>query len=242
MQIINQQTTFRYQESGFFLVQEPMANNKGEIDLKGLHIISTGQQTKDEFVKKASSIQKFVDYIHLREREWSATDHIEVIGRLIKAGLPLEKIIVNDRVDIAVMEQTGGVQLASHSLDIQKVKHFFPTMPIGCSVHDMAEAIEKEKCGADFLLFGHIFSTYSKPGLPPRGLKKLKCLISSVTIPVIAIGGIKPNNVSRILDTGAKGVAVLSGVLLEEDSLQAASEYREKLMAGKGGVEDDIIY
>lgn len=210
--------------------------------MNGLHIVSTGQQTKDEFVEKVSTIQKFVDFIHLREREWSATDHIDVIGRLIKAGLPQEKIMINDRVDIAVTEQTGGVQLASHSLDIQKVKRFFPDLAIGCSVHDIAEAMEKERCGADYLIFGHIFSTHSKPGLPPRGLDELERLVSSVTIPVIAIGGIRPSHVSQILDTGAKGVAVLSGVLLEDDSLQAAAKYKEKLATEKGGVDGDIIY
>lgn len=210
--------------------------------MNGLHIISTGQQTKDEFVEKVSTIQKFVDFIHLREREWSATDHIDVIERLIKAGLPQEKIIINDRVDIAVIEQTGGVQLASHSLDIQKVKRFFPDLAIGCSVHDIAEAMEKERSGADYLIFGHIFSTHSKPGLPPRGLDELERLVSSVTIPVIAIGGIRPSHVFQILDTGAKGVAVLSGVLLEDDSLQAAAKYKEKLATEKGGVDGDIIY
>lgn len=206
--------------------------------MNSLHIISTGKQSKKEFIEKVIQVHSSVDYIHLRERSWNASDYIEVIGKLVGAGIRKDKIIVNDRIDIAVTERIGGVQLASHSIEIQKVKQYFPDLYTGCSVHSVIEAKEKERLGADFLIFGHIFETNSKVGLPPRGLKQLKDLTSSVTIPVIAIGGIKPSNVQSILDMGASGIAVLSGILLD-DSPNAVLKYTEKL---RGGISNETTY
>lgn len=197
--------------------------------MHGLHIISTGKQTKDEFIEKVKKIYSHVDYIHLRERNWTAKDHIFVIEQLVADGVPQEKIIINDRVDIAVTQSVGGVQLTSHSIDVGDVKKFFPSLHIGCSVHSVEEALEKEERGADFLIYGHIFETSSKMGLAPRGLKSLHKITSSVKLPVIAIGGITPNNLPSVLREGACGIAVLSGILLEKDTISAALKYREKL-------------
>lgn len=197
--------------------------------MKDLHIISTGKQSTDEFIKKVKAIHTKIDFIHIRERNWTAKDHITVIKKLIAAGIDPKKIIINDRVDIAVIGRVGGVQLTSHSLDVRDVKKYFPSLQIGCSVHSVEEALEKEEQGADYLIYGHIFETNSKIGLAPRGLKGLNKITSRVKIPVIAIGGITPNNLSTVLQEGASGVAVLSGILLAEDCTIATLKYREKL-------------
>lgn len=148
---------------------------------------------------------------------------------LAKQGVPLQKIIVNDRVDIVAVMNCYGVQLASHSIDVSFVKDKFQYFQIGCSVHSVQEAIDKEKQGAHFLLYGHIYETKSKDGLAPRGLSALTKVVQSVNIPVIAIGGIKPSNIVETVNTGAKGVAILSGILLADDPLKAVDQYREKL-------------
>ncbi|MEI3614355.1 thiazole tautomerase TenI [Pseudogracilibacillus sp. SO30301A] len=197
--------------------------------MKGLHIISTGKQSTDEFIKKVKAIHAKIDFIHIRERNWTAKDHIAVIRKLIAVGVDPKKIIINDRVDIAVTGRVGGVQLTSHSLDVCDVKKYFPSLQIGCSVHSVEEALEKEEQGANYLIYGHIFKTNSKIGLPPRGLKNLSKITSSVKVPVIAIGGITPINLSTVLQEGASGIAVLSGILLAEDCTIATLKYREKL-------------
>lgn len=197
--------------------------------LNDLHIVSTGLQNKDQLIEKIIEVSTHVDYVHLRERNWSAQEHIEVINRLVQKGLPREKIIINDRIDLAVTEHLGGVQLASHSIPIQKVKKYFPHLKIGCSVHSVNEAITQEKFGADYLIYGHIFETNSKAGSPPRELQQLQRLATSVNIPVIAIGGIKPDNVQSVIKMGAGGIAVLSGILLANNSLNATLKYREEL-------------
>ncbi len=208
--------------------------------LNDLHIVSTGLQNKEELIEKLIAVSAHVDFVHLRERSWSAREHIEVIDQLVQEGLPREKIIINDRIDLAVTECLGGVQLTSHSIPIQKVKKHFPHLKIGCSVHSVDEAISQEKLGADYLIYGHIFETNSKAGTPPRGLLAFQHLASSVNIPVIAIGGIKPSNIQSVMEMGASGIAVLSGILLENDSLNAALKYREKLKAKERCIKNEF--
>lgn len=194
-----------------------------------LHLISTGKQTVDEFVNIVEKVHKQADYIHIRERKWTAACHIKAIEKLKARLVPLEKIIINDRVDIAYVKRCIGVQLASHSLPITSVKRLFRSLQIGCSIHSKEEAIKKEKEGADYLIFGHVFTTDSKKDLSPRGLKELKEIIQAVNIPVIAIGGIKPNNVREVLRTGAQGIAVLSGVFLANNPKRAINTYRQNM-------------
>jgi len=194
-----------------------------------LHLISTGKQTCDEFIHKVIKIHSQIDRIHLRERNWTAQEHLDVVKRLIEIGVSSEKIIINDRIDIAMAGSLKGVHLASHSIDVSLAKDMFPQMHFGCSVHSVEEAIIQERKGAHYLMYGHIFETDSKAGVPPRGLDHLKQVVTSVRIPVIAIGGIKPSFVEQISQTGASGIAVLSGILLAEDSKRAAELYREKI-------------
>ncbi|HLR52597.1 MAG TPA: thiazole tautomerase TenI [Candidatus Avamphibacillus sp.] len=202
--------------------------------MKQLHIISTGEQTINEFIEKVTDIHSFVDFIHLRESNWTAREYITVIDQLCKRGIPREKIIVNDRVDVAKVTDVGGVQLTLHSIDVQDVNRIFPELYIGCSVHSVKEAIASEKGGANFLIYGHIFETASKPGLPPRGLHMLKDVVKSVTIPVIAIGGITPDNAKRVIRTNVSGIAVMSGVLLADDVKNTVRQYQKKLIESKG--------
>lgn len=195
-----------------------------------LHLISTGTQTKDELVCILEKVHLYTDYIHLRERAFYFSDYVEVINKMISVGISLDKIIINDRLDVANSFNVKGIQLGSNSVSIETVRQTKSALQIGCSVHSSTEAKIKEIEGADYLLYGHVFSTASKPGLPPRGLTKLKDTVDNVSIPVIAIGGITPANVKYVKECGAKGIAVLSGVLLAEDPLEAAIHYAHAMM------------
>ncbi len=194
-----------------------------------LHIISTGQQQKEMLIQRVLAIQHYVDFIHIRERSWTARDIIDTVHELMQGGMPSRKIMINDRVDVAVSTQARGVQLPSHGIGVEDVKDYYPELLIGCSVHSVEEAIEKEKNGADYLMYGHVFKTKSKIGSEPRGVEGLKNVIDHVSIPVIALGGVTPALTSSVLEVGAQGVAVLSGVLLAEDSVEAAANYQQAL-------------
>lgn len=92
-----------------------------------------------------------------------------------------------------------------------KLKESFSTL--GCSVHNVEEAVKAQQLGATYLTAGHIFATDCKKGLPPRGLDFLSEVCRSVSIPVYAIGGINSNNINSAISAGAAGVCIMSGLM-----------------------------
>jgi len=194
-----------------------------------LHVISNGQSELERFARIASLIHPYVTAFHLREKSCNAKELWLAVLALKTGGVPLSKVIINDRVDVASAAGVGGIQLSYRSLEVQVVKQVFPGLRVGRSVHDVQEASEMCKQGADYLVYGHIFPTNSKPGQQPRGTKVLEELVKKVLIPVIAIGGIKPENVHQIVATGAAGIAILSGITESNNPLKSVKEYREAL-------------
>src|SRR5699024_11271909 len=123
--------------------------------VKQLHVISTGKQSIGTLAHIAKDMYTCIDYIHLRERTWSASTFIQAIEAFMSRGIPRCKIIVNDRVDVAHATNVGGVQLAQHSLDVEMVHEVFPHLCIGRSVHNIDEAQSAEKVEAHRIIYGH---------------------------------------------------------------------------------------
>ncbi len=196
---------------------------------KQLHVVSTGNQTTEHLLTILSCIHPFIDVIHIREKNRSAIEIYQLVTRLIDSGVPSSKIMINDRLDIAQITMVRGVQLAHHSLPLAVVKKNYPTLQIGKSIHSSQELAEAEMQGADYVMYGHIFPTNSKAGLPPTGLSKLRDIKKQSTIPVIAIGGIKPNNIRQVLNAGADGIAVMSGILEDKDPETTVKRYKNML-------------
>ncbi|SES90455.1 thiazole tautomerase (transcriptional regulator TenI) [Oceanobacillus limi] len=194
-----------------------------------LHVVSTGKQPPEKLADIAGDIHPYVDAIHIREKTKTAKEIYELVKLFLANQVPLSKIIINDRVDVAYATKVHGVHLAYHSLPIALVKDHFPEMKIGCSVHSLEEAQQAEVQGADYITYGHVFATNSKPGLAPRGIESLVAVTRNTSIPVIAIGGIKPSDVKAVLESGAKGVAVMSGVLEADNPLEMAKAYAMNL-------------
>ncbi|WP_226674772.1 thiazole tautomerase TenI [Rossellomorea aquimaris] len=190
-----------------------------------LHVISTGQQSREELVKVSRTIHPYIDMLHIREKSWTGEELAETVDELTAAGVPLRKLCIHDRADIASMKHVRGVQLGHHSAPVNLVKKDFPSLKIGSSVHSMHEALLAYEQGADFLLYGNIYETTSKQGKPGTGIENLKDIVMNTPLPIIAIGGISPGQVENIVSTGAKGIAVLSGIFLSENPLEAARAY-----------------
>src|SRR5690625_4954476 len=129
---------------------------------KQLHVISSGKQSIDELTAIIQKIHPLIDYIHLRERKWTVKDFLITIDRLLREGVPAEKIVINDRVDVAYIANLRHVQLPHHSFSMQQAKKYFPTLKMGRSVQTVKDAIEAEKNGASWLIHGHIYPTASK--------------------------------------------------------------------------------
>ena len=191
-----------------------------------LHVLSDGKKQVDELVNILSSIHPNVDYMHIREKQKTASELVTIVQQLLAQGVPAEKIIINDRLDVAHAMKLKGAQLAFHSVNIQLARKAFPHLTLGCSVHSLEEALYAQQNGADYLLFGHIFETTSKQNKKPRGLAQLEEIVRHVSIPVIAIGGIKPENVKEVHNIGASGIAIMSGILDAQDVVKATKTYQ----------------
>ena len=104
-----------------------------------------------------------------------------------------------------------------------------PRWLVGKSIHSVDAAIRSADQGADYLVAGTIFRSLSHPLIRPQGLRFLERVCRAVSIPVIAIGGIKPSNVNDCMATGAAGVAVLSPIMRAKDPREVARAYRDAL-------------
>jgi thiamine-phosphate pyrophosphorylase len=122
-------------------------------------------------------------------------------------------LIINDYADIAAAVDADGVHLGQEDLPLAEAKKILGNRIIGISTHNLEEALDAEKGGADYIGFGSIFPTTTKDNASVQGLDALKKIKKTVKIPVIAIGGIKADNVVHVLKTGCDGIAVSSGLI-----------------------------
>ena len=171
-----------------------------------------------------------VDAVHLREKETPSGKLLEW-AELLRVNLDGHaRLIVNDRVDVAMVAGANGVQLGEASMPVSSVRELVGSrLLIGRSIHNIEGAKCAEDQGADFVIAGHVYETASKHGIPGRGLKFVEAIAATCSIPVIAIGGITPERVPDLIRAGAYGVAVLSGILKAPDPISAAQSYAKAL-------------
>jgi thiamine-phosphate pyrophosphorylase len=176
------------------------------------------------------------DVIQLRDKA-CGTRELCSIGREIrgitKAAGAL--FIVNDRLDVALACGADGVHLGQGDLRMDVARQLAPPpFIIGISVGNVAEAIEAEGAGADYVAVSPVFATASKddagPGCGICGLREIRVAVS---VPVIAIGGIGRDNVADVIAGDADGVAVISAVVGQPDIAAAARDLRERITAAK---------
>lgn len=171
--------------------------------------------------------QAGVDWIQLREKDLSpracATLTREALLGVQKSSAGHARparILVNDRLDVALAEGAGGVHLGENSLPVGEAKRLlrFPSAAhtdfrdflVGVSCHSQDSAISAADSGADYIFFGPVFNTPSKAAYgPPQGLGRLADVCRSISIPVLAIGGITVENAPRCFDAGASGLAAI---------------------------------
>ncbi|ABG05323.1 thiamine-phosphate pyrophosphorylase [Rubrobacter xylanophilus DSM 9941] len=169
-----------------------------------------------------------VDWVQLREKGGPAAGLYETALRIApEARRRGVGVLVNDRVDVALAAGADGVHLAARSLPPAVARSLISGgMLLGVSVHSLQEARRAVEGGADYVTFGHVYPTASKPGLPPRGVRELARIVESVEVPVLAVGGIDASNVREVLSTGASGIAVISAILAAADPEGAARRLR----------------
>lgn len=188
--------------------------------MKGLYtILDTTLVRPEKAVEVARKIMEGgARIVQLRAKDLSSMEffHLAVeLRRVIPEG---HHFIVNDRPDIALLSGADGVHLGQEDLPCKEARKILRGLIIGISTHSLEEALEAERDGADYVAFGPVFETKTKRDAQrPKGLKVLAEVKKALHIPVIAIGGIKEENIRDVLETGVDGVAVVSDILTSED-------------------------
>ena len=121
--------------------------------------------------------------------------------------------VINDRADIACIVGADGLHLGQDDISIDDARRVVGTMQIGLSTHDLRQALVADRAGADLIAFGPVFETRSKDNPDPVvGLESRAEAARAVSRPVVAIGGISPENADETLRAGARYVAVISAL------------------------------
>ena len=149
------------------------------------------------------AIAQGVDMIQVREKDLPGGELFDLVSNIrdLAAGTKT-RVLVNDRLDVALAAGVDGVHLPSNGLPAGRVRPLVKLL--GVSVHTLEETIAAESAAADFVVFGPVFDT---PGKAAVGLEPLRKITSSVKIPVLAIGGITPERTKEVLAAGAAGIA-----------------------------------
>jgi thiamine-phosphate pyrophosphorylase len=164
-----------------------------------------------------------IDLIQIRERDLAAADLAALVADIVAVTRESPtRVVVNDRLDVALACRADGVHLRADSYAVKDARRLLqPPLLVGRSVHTVEEAALAE--GADYVIAGTLFPSASKPATPPArllGLEGLRKIVNVSAMPVLAIGGITPDRVDAVLATGADGIAAI-GLFI--DSLKPAS-------------------
>jgi thiamine-phosphate pyrophosphorylase len=165
------------------------------------------------------------DTIQFRQKSGKTREMIDVCRRLkslcAAAGVAF---IVNDRIDVAIASEADGVHLGQEDFPIPVARRLLGAgRLIGGSACDLEEARRCLAEGADYVGFGPVYPTSSKADAGPvSGLELFRQVVREISIPIIAIGGISPENAREVVAAGAKGIAVISAVCCNDDPTAAA--------------------
>ncbi len=174
-----------------------------------------------------------VDWIQIREKDLEARELVDLTRRAIAAAKRAGKarVLVNDRLDVALAAGAAGVHLGGDSVPAAEVarwrreQNMTGEFLIGVSCHRVEEAKEAEEAGASYIFFGPIYETPSKIGLgAPQGIERLREVCASVCAPVLAIGGITEEKAKACFRAGARGIAAIR--LFQHASDAAAMKQR----------------
>lgn len=165
-------------------------------------------------------------FLQIREKDL-AQDAFEVEAKRLKTlcaqrGVPF---VVNDSVEIALKIDADGVHVGQSDIKGRDIRAMIgPDKILGISAGTVEEAIAAEKAGADYIGVGAIFGTSTKKNARSMTMERLKEIVSSVSIPVVAIGGISAENILQLRGSGVDGVAVVSAIFATEDPGKATAD------------------
>jgi thiamine-phosphate pyrophosphorylase len=183
-----------------------------------------------------------IDIVQLRGKNRSL-DELSVLAEQLlqltmSAKIPL---IANDHAEIAQRVEVQGVHVGQDDDSIKRVRSQIKRpIVVGKSTHSIEQAVAAEREGADYIGFGPIFSTPTKPDYSPVGLANIREVHERVSIPIFCIGGIKSENLAQVIDAGAKRVVIVSGLFQANDIAEYARACKRLLSQQRDHVTTDL--
>lgn len=170
--------------------------------------------------------------IQLREKHWDKKDLYELAIEFRKRTHSYDALlIINDHVDVALAAGADGVHLGQEDLPIGAARNIAPELIIGASSHNLAEALKAEQDGADYVNIGPIFPTKTKANTVPFvGPEAIAQIGPQLTVPFTTMGGIHPNNIGRVLEAGARRVAMITGITRTADITARVRQLRKTII------------
>ncbi|HEY3600739.1 MAG TPA: thiamine phosphate synthase [Chthoniobacterales bacterium] len=208
----------------------PALKSLGEARLYA--ILDLGYVVPNDAERAASQLLRGgADVIQLRGKEQSVSELARLASKLHRltseAGVPL---VINDHAEIARDLPVEGLHLGQDDLPIALAHEIVERdCWIGKSTHSLDQARAAVKEGADYIGFGPLFDTPTKPACQPIGMADIRRVSQLVPIPIFCIGGIKLNNLADVLDAGATRVVIVSGLLQNADIARATREAKALL-------------
>ena len=178
------------------------------------------------FEQVEASIKAGVTFVQLREKELSfeefTAEAVKMKAITDKYNIPF---VINDNIQVALACGADGIHVGQSDMQANDVRAIIGNDKIlGVSVQTVEQAVLAEKNGADYLGVGAVFSTSTKLDADSVSFDTLKKICSSVSIPVVAIGGINRENVLKLKGSGVDGIAVISAIFAQPDIYSAAKE------------------
>jgi thiamine-phosphate diphosphorylase len=200
-----------------------MTQPSRRLQLPPLYAILDPEQTKGRATETVlrELLEGGMKLLQLRAKAMTAGDFLQLacVTRTLTRSYSC-RLIVNDRVDIALACEADGVHLGQEDLPLRAARKLVGDRIIGISTHDVGQAKEAEERGADYIGFGPMFGTTTKAtGYDARGLEMLHQVREAVRIPIVAIGGITEANIAEVWQAGADSAAIISDLLGADDIL-----------------------
>lgn len=181
--------------------------------------------------KIAAACENGVTMVQLREKSLTTRDYY-ALAKQVKLITDRYRIplIIDDRVDVCLAVDAAGVHIGDDELPVAVTRQLLGSDKIlGVSTKTVATATAAVTAGADYLGVGAIFPTQTKAAAPLTSLATLKAITAAVSVPIVAIGGIKADNLDTFKATGIAGVAIVSEIMQASDTAQKVQTLSAKL-------------
>jgi len=210
----------------------PPPSRMGRLRLPTLCLITDRRQcggSELEAVVEAA-IEGGVNVVQLREKDLPAGEMFSLGMRLREVTRGKALLLINDRVDVAQACGADGVHLPENGLPTSIARWVMGRNAlVGRSAHSVEAAARAGRDGADLVQLGTIFDSPSKPDSTPAGSELLREVADAVSVPVLAVGGVTPENAAEAIAAGASGVAVISAICRADDPKAAAKALVEAM-------------